>query len=99
MVTFVAFNPEQVKFTKGERNFYESSPGTKRAFCGDCGTPLTWEAPSLAMPGTYTIEFHISTLDHPDDYVPTIHYFHDEKIAWFDTADDLPRHRGDESQG
>lgn len=43
VVTWVAFNPEQVTFTNGEPKLYESSPGIKRAFCGDCGTPLTWD--------------------------------------------------------
>lgn len=96
VVTWAAFDPEQVTFTKGERKFYESSPGVKRTFCADCGTPLSCEMPSLYMPETHTIEFHISTLDYPDDYVPTLHFFHDERIAWFDVADELPRYRGDE---
>lgn len=98
VVTWVAFNPEQVAFTNGERKLYESSPGIKRAFCGDCYTPLTWEGPSLTVPGTYTIEFHISTLDKPDDYVPDRHWFHEERISWFDVADKHPRHRGLEEE-
>ena len=93
VVTWVAFNPEQVTFTNGERKLYKSSPGIKRAFCSNCGTPLTWEGPSLTVPGTYTIEFHISTLDNPDDYVPDRHWFHEERISWFDVTDKHPRYR------
>lgn len=98
VVTWVAFNPEQVTFTNGIRKLYESSPGIKRAFCGDCGTPLTWEGPSFVVPGTYTIEFHISTLDNPDDYIPDRHWFYEERISWFDVADKLPRYRGLEEE-
>ena len=43
VVTLVGYKKDQVKFTKGERKIYESSTGVGRAFCGQCGTPLTWE--------------------------------------------------------
>ena len=32
------------------------------------------------------------TLDEPDDIRPEFHIFFGSKVAWFDTADDLPRH-------
>ena len=92
VVTFVAFSSEQVSFVRGNRKLYESSPGVERAFCGQCGTPLTWEAPSPRIPGLEIIEFHISTLDRPDDYPPDRHFFYGERIAWFDVADNLPRY-------
>ena len=43
VVTLAGFNADQVKFIGDERKIYESSPGVGRAFCGKCGTPLTWE--------------------------------------------------------
>ena len=43
VVTFAGFKQDQIRFTTGERRIYESSPGVGRAFCGQCGTPLTWE--------------------------------------------------------
>lgn len=89
VATFVAFAPEQVMFTKGQRKFYESSPGVKRAFCGDCGTPLTWEG---VWNGEGVTEFYISTLDDPAGYSPRYHEFYSEKIPWFEISDDLPRH-------
>jgi hypothetical protein len=46
VVTFVGFKKDQVAFTKGERQIYNSSPGVGRAFCRQCGTPLTWEGES-----------------------------------------------------
>ena len=92
VVTFVAFRPDQVHFTGRERSIYKSSPTVERAFCNQCGTPLTWEAYARSF-GTRIIEFHISTLDDPDNFVPDRHWFHGERIVWFDVADDLPRYR------
>ena len=94
VVTFVCFKKEQVAFTKGERRIYNSSPGVGRAFCGQCGTPLTWEGQSEVPERGMIVEFHISTLDDPDAFIPTNHLFYPERIAWFDVADDLPRYHG-----
>jgi hypothetical protein len=97
VVTFVCFKKEHVAFTKGERRIYNSSPGVGRAFCGQCGTPLTWEGQSEVPERGMIVEFHISTLDDPDAFIPTNHLFYPEKIAWFDVADDLPRYHGFDS--
>ena len=94
LVTFVAFREEQVTFSKGARRIYESSPGVGRAFCGNCGTPLTWEGQGRQEGLGMIYEFHISTLDAPDEVRPENHVFYPERISWFDVADHLPRHRG-----
>ena len=74
VVTFVGFKKDQVTFTKGDRQIYNSSPGVGRAFCGQCGTPLTWEGKS--------------NLDYPNGFKPTNHVWYPYRIAWFDVADD-----------
>jgi hypothetical protein len=89
LVTLVIFEADKVRFTKGERKIYRSSPGVGRAFCDQCGTPLTIES---NKDDPRTVEFHISTFDNPDVYVPTLHWYHGRRIAWFDSADDLPRY-------
>jgi hypothetical protein len=90
VVTFVGFKEDQVTFTQGKRRIYSSSSGVGRAFCGLCGTPLTWEG----VWGDYgpIVELHISTLDNPSAFVPQSHVFYEERIAWFDVADALPRY-------
>jgi len=92
VVTLAGFKADQVTFSGDERKIYESSPSVGRAFCGKCGTPLTWEgdAGDLGL----IFEFHISTFDNPNLLVPTAHAFEPERIPWFDVADDLPRYRG-----
>jgi hypothetical protein len=94
VVTFAGFKEDQVTFTKEERRIYNSSPGVGRAFCGQCGTPLTWEGQSEVLERGMIIEFHISTLDDPNAFIPTNHLFYPERIAWFDVADDLARYHG-----
>ncbi len=91
-VTLAGFKVDQVEFSGDERKIYESSPGIGRAFCGKCGTPLTWEGDSSHRGPN--IELHISTFDDPSVLVPTAHAFHSERIPWFDIADNLPRYEG-----
>jgi len=100
VVTFVMFEADKVRFTGRERSIYNSSPGVERAFCGQCGTPLTWEGDYMGIMGEHVIiEFYISTFDDPDAFVPDRHWYHEERIAWFDVADGLPRYRGEGIDG
>ena len=94
VVTFVAYKKDQVAFTKGERQIYNSSPGVERAFCGQCGTPLTWEGQSEVPERGIIVELYISTFDDPNAFIPTNHLWYKDRIAWFDVADDLPRYHG-----
>ena len=91
VVTLVGYKIDQVKFTKGERKIYESSPGVGRAFCGQCGTPLTWEGDG----GEFgpLVELLISTFDDSNAFAPQGHLHHAERISWFETTDNLPRYR------
>lgn len=92
VVTLAGYKADQVAWSGDARKIYESSPGVGRAFCGKCGTPLTWEGDGGELGPIY--EFHISTFDEPDLLVPTAHAFEPERIAWFDVADNLPRYEG-----
>jgi hypothetical protein len=85
------FTSDQVAWVSGERARYESSSGVFRAFCPDCGTPLTWEGDDA---GTELVQFHIGTLDNPDAFPPRDHTHCGEQISWFETADRLPRYQG-----
>ena len=92
VVTWVAFETQKVRFISGERKIFESSPGIGWGFCDLCGTSLTWEGNSFRYSGTSITEFHISTLDKPEKYVPDRHWFEGERLPWFDVADNLPRY-------
>jgi hypothetical protein len=92
LVTLAGYTADQVTFSGEARRIYASSPGVGRAFCGKCGTPLTWEGDGGERGPI--IEFHISTFDDPSGLVPSAHAFYPERLAWMDTADGLPRHEG-----
>ena len=92
VVTLAGFKSDQIEFHGDKRMIYESSPGVGRAFCGKCGTPLTWEGDGGDLGPIF--EIHISTFDHPEQLVPTSHAFEPERIPWFDVADNLPRYEG-----
>jgi len=92
VVTLAGFKVDQVTFSGDKRKIYESSPGVGRAFCGKCGTPLTWEGDGCDLGPIIII--HISTFDNPDILVPTSHAFYGERIPWLDIADHLPRYEG-----
>lgn len=93
VVTLAGYLAQQVSFSGDQRKLYESSPGVGRAFCGQCGTPLTWEGDAGEELGPI-VELHLSTLDDPEALAPTAHAFYPERISWFDIADDLPRFEG-----
>ena len=96
VVVFSVYLEKDVTFTKGSRKVYESSSGVHRTFCGDCGTPLSYESEWL---GDAVIGFYVSTLDEPDLFPPKNHVFHGDKISWFDVADKLPRFLGMPGEG
>lgn len=91
VVAFVMFEAAQIKFVRGVRKIYASSPGVGRGFCADCGTPLTYEA---EWGGTSVVEVYISTLDKPDLFAPDRHVFFSDRLGWFDVCDELPRYNG-----
>ena len=91
VVAFVVFSAEQVSWLTGDRSRYESSPGKFRAFCRDCGTSLTFED---TYKGNELIEFHISTLDSPNEFPPNEHTHYVGRITWLEVADSLPRYHG-----
>ena len=89
-MVFASVPVGDLDFTSGEdkvKRFKSSSFG-HRLFCGDCGTPLGMQVDY--QPETF--DFSVATLDAPDASAPGFHIFTESRIAWFETAEDLPRH-------
>lgn len=91
VVALAGFKRDQVRFPKGERATYESSPGVARGFCANCGTSLTWEGDGDELGPL--IEILVATADDPSKLTPQFHVHHAERIPWFETSDSLPRYR------
>ncbi|CAN5219594.1 GFA family protein [soil metagenome] len=67
---------------------YESSPGKKRAFCRQCGSPLYSrrdDAPDV-------LRLRIGTIDNPGDLEPAAHIFVANLPAWAKLDDEWPRY-------
>ena len=73
---FVGYRVEQVEAGQGPPKVYESSPRVLRSFCGDCGTPLSYEDERL--PGVvYVI---VGVFDDPEPFEPEAHDWVSQKL-------------------
>ncbi len=87
VVAWFAIPPAQLAYLKGKPKQFRASPHAAREFCGDCGTYLLFREDDA----TATIGVNTATLDDPNRVPPTFHIWHQSHIAWFETADALPR--------
>ena len=90
MATLAVFKSDQVSFLGDDRKIHNSSPGVGRAFCGKCGSSLTWE--TIFRQEGELCAIHISAFDDPKELKPDAHSFYPERISWFEVDDKLPRH-------
>lgn len=75
--TWVGFKRAQVEWQSAP-DFYSSSEGVARGFCGKCGTPLSYQ--SDLWPGE--LHFLIGTFDEPQSFTPTGDAFTEDALAW-----------------
>jgi hypothetical protein len=73
-----------VVWTRGEPKRFRSSNRAWRGFCGDCGTPLTYEVPDQA------IELAIGAFDDPTRAAPTTQVNPNDKLPFVDSLAQLP---------
>jgi hypothetical protein len=88
VATFVCVFRESFRFTKGTPRIYRSSPGVRRGFCPDCGSPIAYEADRIPT----EVHLYHGTLSDPDSIQPTAHVHVAEQIDWFELEDELPRY-------
>ena len=87
IVPWIHLEAKDFSYTAGAPVEFESSPQVKRAFCGRCGTPLTyWKS-------TYgpKIDVTTCTLDDPETFPPIAHIWTSHRLGWLDLTDELPR--------
>lgn len=72
-------------WTRGQPTEYRSSKYASRGFCNQCGTPLTFR-----RDGEDTVDIALATLDHPEDFAPTMQYGPETRMPWFENLHDLP---------
>ena len=70
----------------GRPKVYHSSPGVERAFCADCGAPISFRSSNLSG----VTHFYAACMERPEDFAPTLHVAFEEKLPWLALADGLP---------
>lgn len=72
-----------LEWTRGAPRHFASSNKVQRGFCGDCGTPLTYEYGG-------PIEVAVGAFDNPGVVPPTIQVNPTDKLSFFDGLCSLP---------
>ena len=90
MATFVGYSPEQITFSGILPANFASEDGVKRSFCGQCGSPISYESDRWKD----QVHLYLGIFDEPEKIQPEDHVFCEGKIAWLNIDDGLPRHRG-----
>ena len=86
---FVRIDTDRLAWTRGAPKHFVSSNIAKRGFCGDCGTPLTWEYEGW-------LDLAIATFDEAAKIEPVVQLAMDTQFPWVWRLDGLPV-RGPES--
>lgn len=86
VMAFAGYREERVE-VEGTPAVYRSSPRVRRAFCGGCGTSISYKDERL--PGE--VYLAIGIFDEPERLEPEKHSWHGQKIGWFEISDHLPR--------
>jgi hypothetical protein len=96
VANFVGFPAEAVSWRSQPPARYRSSPAAERSFCAACGS-------TVAFHRVHETSLAIGGFDDPSALVTGVrrslrggyddlHVYFAERIPWFDTADDWPRH-------
>lgn len=87
--TFMGVPKAAYRFTGRAPSVYHSSPGVRRYFCANCGTPMAYETDRLP----HETHFYAASLEDSAGFVPQFHVHWAERVPWVTLADDgLPRH-------
>ena len=79
-------SPDNFAWTRGTPAFFASSNLAQRAFCGKCGTPLSfkYDQPAARMYVT------IGSLDHPENIELVKQYGIESRWPWVKFCEDVP---------
>ena len=86
VATFLGYRPDQVRFTKGGRSIFNSSPGVRRGFCNQCGTHLLF----TYLP-TGSTSFSPGLFNDARGFSMDEEIFIDAKPDYYELAGDRPR--------
>lgn len=85
--TFFGVNCENFSWTGAAPRVYVSSPGVRRSFCGQCGSPMAYE--SERFPGE--IHLYAACLEDSSGFRAQCHVHFAEHVPWSEPGDSLPK--------
>ncbi|MBS8259105.1 GFA family protein [Roseibium polysiphoniae] len=81
---------ENLSWTRGEPTYFQSSNLVRRGFCGNCGTPLTYEFEAS------NIDVTIASLDEPELFAPVLQLGTESRLPWCEGLAELPERSPDD---
>ena len=78
MVAWIVIRRSHFAFLSGEPRSCHSSAHVIRTFCGNCGSPLTYQHDDSPE----TIDVTTVTLDSPERFPPTREIWIEHRLAW-----------------
>ena len=98
-VTWTSVPCDRFEIRKGETNvaWYRSSPGVRWGFCRNCGTSMFYVVDQDGhpdMPKRDHVYVSVGNLTDDIDDRPTAHVSYEERVAWYEPGDALPKFRG-----
>lgn len=94
-VGWLTVDRESFVLSRGTPRTYASSAGVVRAFCGECGSALTYQ--SSETPDT--IDVTTVSLDQAASYPPTREVWLAHKLSWQPTNASIAQYPGDSRDG
>jgi hypothetical protein len=77
-VAWQTFEWQQFELLAGTPRTYRSSPGVRRTFCENCGTPLTYSSEQRSQ----QVDITSASLDDPEITPPRSEVWLEDKLAW-----------------
>jgi hypothetical protein len=86
-LAFVHFPLAAFAWLTAEPSWYRSSRYAQRGFCAACGSTMAMREEVLSD----RVQICVGSLDDPNKVHIDDHVWTSERVAWFETKDDLPR--------
>lgn len=90
VAAWITLRDSGLRWSVGRPRIHASSPGVRRGFCGDCGSPLSYATD--ARPSETDVL--AAALVEPSQGAPESHAHWDERLPWLRLADELPKEEG-----
>lgn len=87
----VAVSNFSLSATSKTPTYFESSPGKRRYFCGQCGSPIYSHQQDAD-----TLYIRLGTLTDSPQQLPEVHIYVSDKATWHEITDALPQRQREE---